>query len=206
MPIRALLFDYGSVLVQMVNETPRQQLADWLGVSLDKLYKTVFDSTTAIQAALGEITCDQHWQAAGASLSVAPPDIPLLKRQFWSADDLNDELVSFIRALRPRYKVGLLSNAWDDLRDMLIHRWQIADLFDELIISAEVHDAKPNASIYRLALQRLGALPAEAVLIDDVLDNVEGARAVGLNAIQYQSNPQLFDELRSLLESAQHAQ
>ena len=120
-------------------------------------------------------------------------------QQFWSADDLNRELIGFIRTqLRSHYKLGLLSNAWDDLRTVLTERWNIIHDFDDVIISAEIGDAKPNPSIYRLTLERLGIAPDEAVFVDDMPANVEGAQALGIHAIQFVENDQLFADLKQL--------
>jgi FMN phosphatase YigB (HAD superfamily) len=53
----------------------------------------------------------------------------------------------------------LLSNAWDNLRGVLEQDWRILDAFDQVIISAEVGLAKPDAPIYQLAVERLGVEP-----------------------------------------------
>ena len=198
MTIRAVIFDFGSVLVQMGDETPRQALAEQLGVPLKELYRLVFDSETASRAMVGELTIEQHWQAVGAALGVAPEALPAIRAQFWSADQVNTELVEYIRKLRPKYKVGLLSNAWNDLRQGMQQRFGFDGLFDELVISAEVGLAKPDPRIFRLAVARLGVQPEQAIFVDDVLANVEAARLIGLQAIHYRHNSQLFQELERL--------
>lgn len=198
MSIRAVIFDFGSVLVLMQDEKPRQLLADRLGVPLEELNRLVFESESAARAMLGELTIDQHWQAVGAALGVLPEDLPAVRAQFWSADVVNQELVALIHKLRPRYKIGLLSNAWNDLRQVLATRLPIGHLFDDMLISAEVGLGKPDPRIYHLAVERLGVQPQEAIFIDDVLVNVAAARSVGLQAVHYRSNPQLFAELESL--------
>ena len=198
MSIRAVIFDFGSVLVLMQDEKPRQLLADRLCVPLEELNRLVFESESAARAMLGELTIDQHWQAVGAALGVLPEDLPAVRAQFWSADVVNQELVALIHKLRPRYKIGLLSNAWNDLRQVLATRLPIGHLFDDMLISAEVGLGKPDPRIYHLAVERLGVQPHEAIFIDDVLVNVAAARSVGLQAVHYRSNPQLFAELESL--------
>ena len=119
--------------------------------------------------------------------------------QYWSADDVNWELLDFIRKLRPRYKVGLLSNAWDDLRQTMHERWNIDELFDELIISAEVKIVKPDPRAFRLVVDRLGVQPDEAVFIDDIIDNIEAARREGMIAIQFNDTKQTLTELNHYL-------
>ncbi len=199
MPIKAIFFDYGGVLTQMVDETPRLKLAERYGVSLSRIYNLLFDSEAAIQAALGEITTEHHWHAIYEILRVPPGERDEFFRQFWSADGLNRELVDNLPRLHERYKLGLISNANDDLRQVMTERWQISGLFDGMIISAEVGLLKPDRRIYELAVNRLGVQTDEAVFIDDVLTNVEGARVAGLHAIQYLNNRQVLSELESLL-------
>ncbi len=199
MPIRAIITDYGGVLVQMVDETPRQELAERWGAPLDRIYKLVFDTESSIRAALGEIGVEQHWRAILEILHVPPAAWADFIRQFWSADGLNAGLVDYLRALRPHCKIGLLSNANDDLRQVLIDRWEIADLFDGMIISSEVGLLKPDPRIYRLAVECLGVQPEEAVFLDDMPENVEGARAAGLRAIRYLDNQQAIGGIEAAL-------
>ena len=135
MPIKAIIFDYGSVLVQLVDETPRQQLADRYGIPLKRIYSLIFDTEASIQAALGEISMEHHWRAIHGILRIPPGERAEFVRQFWSADGLNRDLVETLPSLRERYRLGLLSNANDDLRQMLTERWQINGLFDDLIDS-----------------------------------------------------------------------
>ena len=199
MPIKAILFDYGGVLVQMVDETSRRQLADRYGIPLKRIYNLLFDTEASIQAALGEISMEHHWQAIHEILQIPPGERVEFVRQFWAADGLNRELVETLPALRERYRLGLLSNANDDLRQMLTERWQITDQFDDMIISAEVGLLKPDRRIYELAARRLGVQTDEALFIDDMLINIEGAQIAGLQAIQYLNNQQVIEELESKL-------
>jgi HAD superfamily hydrolase (TIGR01509 family) len=202
MPIQAILFDYGSVLVQMVDETPRQQLAERYAIPLARIYHLVFDTESSVKAALGEITIQHHWRSIHEILHIPPGERDEFIRQFWAADGLNQELADYLSTLRERYTLGLLSNAFGDLRQVLIERWHINGLFDDIVISAEVGLLKPDRRIYELAINRLGVQPEEAVFIDDMPANVDGARLAGLKAIQYIDNKQVRMELDEMLQVA----
>ena len=82
--------------------------------------------------------------------------------------------MEFIRGLRSRVRVGMITNAWPEVRRYLADEFKIADAFDPLVVSAEVGLAKPTR-IYQLTLERLGMEPAEAVFVDDFEDDVAGA-------------------------------
>jgi glucose-1-phosphatase len=68
--------------------------------------------------------------------------------------------------------------------------------FDRCLTSHECGVEKPDAEIYRIALRHTG-LPAEAHLfIDDLVDNVEGARAIGMDAVLHTDAASLREEFR----------
>jgi HAD superfamily hydrolase (TIGR01509 family) len=196
-----VIFDFGGVLVRMIDDRPRKKLAGQLGVPLSRLDELVFFSSSAQKASIGAITVDMHWEAVGTALGIKPEDMPAFLEQYWSADDVNWELLDFIRDLRPRYKVGLLSNAWDNLRQTMHTRWNIDGLFDQMIISAEVGLVKPDSRIFHLVVDKLEVQPDEAVFVDDMLVNVEAARQQGMPAIQFLDTSQTLAELQTLLRN-----
>ena len=199
MKIKAILFDFGGVLVRMVDDRPRLRLAQQLGIQLEGLDHLVFLSESSQRACLGEISVGTHWEAVRQALGIQPEDMPGFLEQYWSSDDVNWELLDIIRRLRPKYKVGLLSNAWDNLRNTLHSRWNIDSLFDELIISAEVRIVKPDPRIFHLAVNRLGVQPSEAIFIDDIEENAVAAGTESLVAIHHQNTQQTLDALKGYL-------
>jgi len=199
-PIRAVIFDLGGVLVRTEQRAPRQQLAARLGMTYEQLSSLVFDSPSARLAMQGKITPEAHWEAVRAALALSPQEFLVVRNDFWAGDVLDSDLVDTLRALRPRYKTALLSNAWGDLRQALASEWKIADVFDELVISAEVGLLKPDPRIYQLALERLGVAPQEAVFVDDFTENVAGARAVGMHAIHFRDAQQARADLEAVLD------
>ena len=96
---------------------------------------------------MGEITTEDHWQVIYEILRVPPGERDDFYRQFWSADRLNCELVDYLPFLHERYRLGLLSNVNDNLRQVMTERWHITGLFDGMIISAEVGLMKPDRCI-----------------------------------------------------------
>ena len=202
MPIRAVIFDLGGVLVRTEDQAPRRELAERLGITRQEMYSLVFDSPSARQASLGAITAEEHMESIRLTLGVPAQDVSTVPGAFWGGDRLDMDLVDHLRSLRPRYKTALLSNAWSDLRGVLTERWKITDAFDEMVISAEVGIVKPDARIYHLALERLQVMPQEAVFVDDFIENIDGGKAVGLHTIHFRTPQQAIEDLYKLLNSS----
>jgi epoxide hydrolase-like predicted phosphatase len=102
-------------------------------------------------------------------------------------------------ARRGGIRTGLLSNSWSTShydRDLL------AELFDAVVISAEVGLHKPQPEIYLLAAERLGVDPESCVFVDDLRENCAGAEAVGMAAILHRDPGETIPRLERLLGSA----
>ncbi|HUC79162.1 MAG TPA: HAD-IA family hydrolase [Candidatus Saccharimonadales bacterium] len=109
------------------------------------------------------------------------------------------ELFDYIEhKLKPKYKIGMLSNAGDDWLDEMMGPKRKA-LFEVLVLSYQVGYTKPQPEIYRLTASKLGVKPSQCIMIDDKKRYCEGAFKVGMQAIQYQSVNQMIVELDSIL-------
>ena len=201
-PIKAVIFDVGGVLLHEVDRTPRTSAAQKLGLTYDALNHAVFNHPLADRATIGEVTTLEIWQAIGESFNFGPAETAALEQEFFAGNQIDMEMVNLVRTLRETYKTAILSNAWDDLRDVIFHKWQIADAFDEFIISAEVGCAKPDPRIYALTLQTLGVKPDEAVFIDDLEPNILAAQQAGMYGIVYKNREQVQQELSHLLNGS----
>jgi epoxide hydrolase-like predicted phosphatase len=199
MKIRAVIFDLGGVLVRTEDHRPRTDLARRLGMTYDELSRLVFESNSARLATIGKITTREHWESVRLGLGLPMDVFPSVRSAFWAGDELDVGLVGYIRSLRPHFKTGLLSNAWDNLRQVITGTWKIADAFDDMLISAEVGMAKPDRRIFELAAKRFGMAAGEIVFVDDFVQNVEAAHQVGWHGIQFRNPSQVREELNDLL-------
>ncbi|MDX1435217.1 MAG: HAD family phosphatase [Anaerolineales bacterium] len=200
MAIKAVIWDLGGVLVRTEDRAPRRRLAERYGMTSRELERLVFQGEMGDAAQLGAVTAEQLWGYVADQIGAPRSETKALEAGFWGGDRLDEDLIETIRGLRTDYTVGLLSNAWDSLRDALETRFGIEDVFDPVVISAEVGLMKPDPKIYRLALDEAGAAPEEAVFLDDFPENVAGARAVGMHAVHFDSKERALAELIELLK------
>ena len=199
MGIDIVFFDLGGVILRTEHQAPREHLAERLSVSYEDLVQVVFEGHSARRASLGEITAQQHWEAVAGRLRRPVSEARALRDEFFGGDVLDRELLEFVRSLKSRRRTGLISNAWADTRDYILHN-RFDDAFDLLVISAEVGLLKPDPRIYELALRRAGVAPAAALLVDDMPANVEGAVKAGMSAILFKDTDQLRRELANRLD------
>ena len=200
MPFRAVFFDLGGVIVRTEYEAPRQHLAERLGMEYEDLTRAVFDSETAREASIGAITELDHWAAVVRRFGRPASDLEPLRSEFFAGDTVDLTLVDFIRSLRPRYKTGLISNAWDGLRPYILGQ-KFDDAFDFMLISAEVGVVKPEARIFQLALENAGVSANEAIFVDDMPENIESARALGISGILFRDRETTITQIHGILNS-----
>lgn len=107
-----------------------------------------------------------------------------------------EPIVAAVRVARAGgVKTGLVSNSWSTShydRDLL------AELFDAVVISAEVGMHKPQPEIYLLAAERLGKPPERCVFVDDLRENCAGAEAVGMIAVLHRDPADTIAKLEEL--------
>jgi len=195
--IKATIFDVGGVLVRTIDHSFRRHWEQELGLEEGESEEIVFNSDMGLKAQTGEITDIELWSWVGRRLNLGD-QLESFRAGFWAGDQLDQDLISFIRSLRPSYQTAIISNATDGLRESLNHKFRIADAFDVIIGSAEAKVMKPDHAIYQLALHRLDLQPDETVFIDDFAHNIAAAKQVGMATIHFTSDINVPAELAKL--------
>ena len=90
---------------------------------------------------------------------------------------------------------AIVSNMGDTVLHAMLKEFRWLAQFDLLVWSYQLRIAKPDAKIYRYALEKLGAQPSETLFIDDRLVNVEAANALGMKGIAFTSVEKLRADL-----------
>lgn len=101
------------------------------------------------------------------------------------ATEMPEAHIELLRRLRSRHEVGLISNFdHGPTARGILERHGLAGLLDPVLISDECGWRKPGTDIFLLALDALGVDPRQALFVGDTpLDDVEGARRAGLDAV-----------------------
>jgi putative hydrolase of the HAD superfamily len=149
----------------------------------------------------GEVP-DSEFEQTLASLLVrvggGPVQADGLLRRMFAASVLDTQMLDLVRELRRSgLRTGLLSNSWGVQDGYPRHLF--GELFDDVVISAEVGMRKPEERIFQLAASRLGLPPHECVFVDDIEGNILAAQALGFVAVHHREPAMTRDELSRLL-------
>jgi FMN phosphatase YigB (HAD superfamily) len=176
--VRAAVFDIGGVLIDW---DPRHAYRDLLPdpAELDAFFTEV--DTDALNA---ELDAGRPFADVSAEWSARHPDRADLIRAWGDQDAFLRGAIPGTAALVERLAAAgvplhLITNMPRDVFDHRVATIEVLRRFDGAVVSGDHGILKPDAEIFRLALQRFGLGPGEAVFIDDKLGNVDAAVAAG---------------------------
>jgi HAD superfamily hydrolase (TIGR01509 family) len=198
MPIEAILFDLGKVLVDFDYRPVLRSMMNCCTRPADQVQieKILRDQDLVRRYECGKMTTSEFHRyvcAAGAL------DMPLADfLDAWSSMFLPDSIVSeeLILGLKKRYPLLLISNTNEAHAEFLLRRYRVLDYFDHRVFSFEVGSMKPDPAIYERAIALSGKPTNALFFIDDREENVSAARAIGLHAHRFSSEPELIESLR----------
>ncbi len=197
-PPKFLYFDLGKVLVDFSVEQMLRQMAEVSGVSAELVRKILYNDGLMKQYESGKITSREFYETYCDQIG-SRPDYESLCRAgaeiFW----LNLPMLPIVAQLREAgCRLGVLSNTCEcHWQYCLEHFRIIAEGFQVYALSYQIGAAKPEAAIYRTAAELAGCRPEEMFFIDDIFGHVEGAKAVGVDAVLYTSAADADAALRS---------
>jgi putative hydrolase of the HAD superfamily len=194
--VRCILLDLGRVLVNLDLTIFASRMSQLAGVQPDDLRKAILggrlvsDFETGVISEEGfhgqvclrlgkEITFDEFF-AAWNSIFLPDPILP-------------DRLIS---SLARKARLWTLSNTNSAHFNFIREHFPFLGHFEGRILSYEVGLQKPDARIFRLALDRAGATASDTLFVDDQMPNVEAARALGIDAFQFLSPDQFVRQMR----------
>ena len=199
MPIQVVLFDIGGVL----EVTPRTDWRDGWAARFGLAPAAFEERVGAIcePGSVGAASLEELERQTADAFGLDNAEVSELMGDAWTEylGTLNYELARYFAGLRPRVRTGIVSNSFVGAREREQKLYGFEDMCDVIIYSHEVGWMKPDPRIYHAACDRFGCAPQEAVLLDDLPANVDGARAVGMHAVLFTDTAQAIADLEALL-------
>ena len=194
--IKTIFFDIGGVLIDIHPERTYQYLSDSADVEVS-MVKESFPWDAHDQYERGIMNNEDWFITYKESL---PQPCCLKRSDFWNAWKLllgeEKNTVNILEALNKQYSIWLLSNTNPKhIQDEIEKRYLFPSLVNGAVYSFDVGVRKPEKEIYEIAMQRANANPQECLFIDDLLDNIQAAKQIGIEGIHFISSEQLKQEL-----------
>ena len=190
--IRTIVFDFGGVIAH--------------GGYLDFLKHYCAECMTAVgqkkigqlehQVNLGQISETEFYHQIAEAFHVHLDPVKMHKLIVKNMR-ANQSLVHLIPKLQPA-KIVLFSNAIGHMvtEVMRARHLKPKELFDRVFLSNVIHMAKPDRNAYAYVVRQMKVKPAQALLVDDRVENVTAARHLGLQAIAFKTTAQFKKELQ----------
>lgn len=193
--IRNVVFDVGGVLLNLRYE-PFIRYLQGAGIDMRDLPAWLTRVDLAAHER-GEISGEALLERI-ASMAEQPLDRAELRARWLDMFERSDDMFRLAAGLMQEYRVYLLSNAGDLHWAYFNSLYGLDSLVHGALASFRVGAIKPQADIYRKAESMFDLDPAATVFIDDLPQNVAGARQCGWQAVHHQQVAATLGHLRSL--------
>ena len=194
--IKLIIFDIGGVLEDFRESMYVTYICKKLDIDGEKFQKSMEKRLALAES--GKITCKQMLSDIATEFGVS------VKRLEWSSSlrrlaKRNDNVITLLNRLSRRYRIVLLTNISRSRYASTLNAKLLDGVRRERVFaSCYLKMAKPDARIYRYVLEHTGVAAADAVFIDDRIENVDGAEAVGMTALRFTRYDKLVSDLNRL--------
>jgi putative hydrolase of the HAD superfamily len=193
--MQAIAFDFGNVLGFFDHRITLEKLTPHTDMSAEEMFAAVYDTPLEDAFESGRISAVDFMQEV-RKLCRLRCDHQFMIGAWSDIFRPNAEVCRLIESLKPRY--GLLLGSNTNALHATQYRRQFADTlrhFDHQVLSYEIGVRKPLPEFFEHC-RRLAHCPAgDCLFIDDLPDNIAGARVCGWQGIVYRD----FDDLRQRL-------
>ena len=188
--MKHIIFDLGNVLVRL--DTPAC-IEAFKKIGMEMVINRANDDAKSVleQLGLGLISVESFCQKARELSGSQASDEAICQAANAMLVEIPDEKKRRLLDLRARgHRVFLLSNTnsihWDYCVEQLFpyKNYGVADYFERIFLSQEMHLQKPDAEIFNEVLHQTGIRAEDSIFIDDLPENCEAARSVGIQAFQ----------------------
>ena len=198
--VRALLFDLGGVLVELDWERVFAHWARCAGKPVEPIRAAFSFDVPYQRHERGEIDAAAYYASLRRSLQLDIPDA-----QFdagWKAVFVREipETVEMVRALHGRIPMYLFSNTNPAHYEAWSTRFAAAlEPFEKVFASSAIGRRKPSRESFEHVAGEIGEPTSTILFLDDTAENIEGARAAGMQAVLVRSPQDVRDALRPWL-------
>ncbi|MEU1492617.1 HAD family phosphatase [Streptomyces sp. NPDC005776] len=183
-----VIFDIGGVLEITPATGCVQHWEERLGLPPGAVNERMGDVWQA--GSLGSISEQQVHEQLAARLRLDASQVEAFMADLWTEylGSPNEELIAYVRGLRGKCRLGILSNSFVGARERETALYGFDELVEQIVYSHETGIEKPDPRAFEAACAALGVRPESCLFIDDLAVNVRAAEAVGMQAHLIEDN------------------
>ena len=192
-----IFFDWGGVIANDPGDEFLGQLLRNVGATEAQVQEIL--ETYMKRFMRGEISEAEYWRELRNKYMLTIHDSISDEFKKWHGLIANDDILALAREAKKKgLNTAILSNVIEPTYNV-IEQAGYYDLFDEIIASCKVGYIKPEKEIYRIALDRFGAIAQESIFIDDKQSMLDPATEMGFKTILARSPGQIMHDVRAFL-------
>ena len=194
--IKAIVFDMGGVIIHFDENKYYEYLSKKYNIDENKITNIMIPLINKFDR--GDITLGVLLDSVSKNIGIKIP------RKSWNyvfdTDATIDwQMISLIKSLSKNYKIYMLTNVNRSRYFRTNTMLKINNkLFNKKFISCYLHMTKPDRKIYQYVIAKTNLMPNEIIFIDDLIENVNGAREIGINSIVFRGYRDLVSKLERI--------
>ena len=195
--ISTIIFDLGGVMVWTRWSNLTEPLAEMTGATPEAVMETIRTGDAYNPHMRGELDYSGFHRKLTDDLGVELTPDELL--ELWnSVLEPNEAINPIVRRLKGHYRLAIGSNTDDPHFNKGKEVQPVVLEFDDVLVSYELGVCKPDPEFFVRGLAKLEVEAEECIFIDDLEDNVEAARSLGITGIRFESAELLEQKLKGL--------
>lgn len=189
--VSAVVLDLDGVIRHLdVEEAERASQS--IGFDFENLMDLLWDNEAAHELLCGRSSQELWWkQVQQLDSKFEGVSQEFLWNDVLAKSHIDLEVIDFVRSVRQDFVTGILTNCSKESKVIILDTLGENHPFDYVLSSSDFGAKKPESEVYRLLLDTIDVSAKECVFFDDRLANVEGAKAVGIQAHLFEGVEQL---------------
>jgi len=191
-----LIFDLGGVVEFYDQKIAAKKLAPVLNVPEKKISEILSSNTNKFINAMEKGQSSRvYLKILAEELNIKKVPYKIFKKAWESIFWANKDLILLLCLLKRKYHLILLSNLGKIHKNYLSRQYHLSYLFEKRFFSYKMHVRKPDKEIFNLTLKKLKLNPQQVLFIDDKIENIQGAKKLGIPSILFKNNKDLIEQL-----------
>lgn len=195
--VKLIIFDLGGVVIDFVEHYAYSYISKKLGISYGKV-ASVISALLYNELEYGDLTNEEFLDSVSKALGVNKRKLyNAWEESFKTTAKPKQDTIRLVKKLSKHYTVVSLSNITESRYFLSLELFD-RHIFYKIFASCFLHARKPEAKVYKKVLESMHTAPEDAVFIDNLAENVQGAERVGIRSILFYSAKQAERELAKL--------